>query len=87
MVDPATLEEPHTTWKARFHLREERRADDGSCVRLLQDGNDGSWLIGRAGDPRLDPIPLGAFQSAEAARHWADAEFPGGSWVKAAARR
>ncbi len=69
---------------ARHRLREQKKASDGSCVRLLQDTHDGSWLVGREGDPHLDPLPIGAFQSREAARHWADRTFEGGTWTELA---
>jgi hypothetical protein len=63
------------------YLRRQSRLDDqGRLVVLLRDGHDGSWFISRLGDPKLDPAPLGAFASPEAARRWADAQFHGGSW-------
>ncbi|MEO6951146.1 MAG: hypothetical protein ABI321_04970 [Polyangia bacterium] len=65
---------------AKFELREIREASDGSKVRLFQDVHDASWFAGKAGDSRLEPIPMGSFCSAEAARHWADQTFPGGTW-------
>ncbi len=66
---------------AKFELREIREASDGAKVKLFQDAHDTSWFVGKAGDSKLEPIPLGSFCSAEAARRWADQTFPGGTWV------
>ena len=65
---------------AKFRRRESKRTENGPDVILCQDIHDGSWCIGRVGDRALDPIPLGAFCSAAAARAWADSQFRGGSW-------
>lgn len=66
---------------ASYELRGHKRCGDGTLVRLLQDTNDGSWFIGHDGDPALDPLPMGAFPNAHAARRWADAQFDGGVWT------
>lgn len=60
-----------------------KRADDGSSLVLYQDQVDDSWFVGRPGDEALDPVPMGGFISADAARAWADANFPGGQWSAA----
>lgn len=65
---------------ASYRRRESKQGDDGKTVILYQNIHDGSWFVGRVGDRALDPVPLGAFESAEAARRWADAEFKGGVW-------
>jgi hypothetical protein len=64
---------------ARYRLRAEKAAEDGSRVYLLQDVHDGAWLVGH------DRFPVGSFQSAEAARAWGDEHYKGGTW--AATRR
>lgn len=66
---------------AKFELREIREASDGSKVKLFQDAHDTSWFVGKAGDSKLEPVPMGAFCSADAARRWADQTFPGGAWA------
>ena len=63
-----------------YKRMDEKQADDGSNVILFQDQVDDSWFVGRPGDEGLDPIPMGSFCSAEAARSWADSHFPGGTW-------
>lgn len=65
---------------AAYRLRESKQDDSGSQVILYQDKNDSSWAVGRKDDPGLDPIPMAAFVSADAARKWADAQFKGGTW-------
>lgn len=65
---------------AHYILRERRNDDSGAEVRLYQDANDGSWAVGRAGDAQLDPVPLAAFASSEAARKYADQHFKGSGW-------
>jgi hypothetical protein len=69
---------------ASYKRIEEKRADDGSLLILYKDRHDGSWFVGRPGDNTLDPIPIGAFCSAAAARTWADVHFSGGAWSSAA---
>lgn len=68
---------------AMYQLEEIRRPPDDHEVSLYKDMHDGSWFVGRKGDPALDPVPLGGFASAAAARRWADARFEGGSWQPA----
>lgn len=65
---------------ASYRRRESKQADDGKKVVLYQNVGDGSWFVGRPGDRALDPVPLGGFCSADAARRWADAQFHGGAW-------
>lgn len=65
---------------ATYQRRASKTDEQGKKVLLLRNVNDGSWFIGRVGDHALDPVPLGAFASAEAARSWADAQFHGGAW-------
>jgi hypothetical protein len=65
---------------AKLLLRSEKTASDGSTVTMLQNANDHGWYVGHKGDPRFEPIPLGAFQSKDAARRYADHNFPGGDW-------
>lgn len=65
---------------AKYRRKAEKRADDGSLLILYQDTSDGSWFVGRPGDSTLDPVPMGAFCSAGAARRWADSRFAGGTW-------
>lgn len=64
---------------AKLRPRSAKRAADASSVTLYQD-SAGAWFAGREGDPRVDPVPMGAFISEDAARKWADASFPGGDW-------
>lgn len=64
---------------AHFTPRAEKRDAQGSLVVLYTDDH-AAWFVGRKGDPSLDPHPMGAFRSEEAAKNWADHKFDGGSW-------
>ncbi len=66
-----------------YKMREHKHLSDGSVVTLVQDIAAHGWFVGHFGDPALDPIPLGAFCSREAARHYADRHFAGGVWIPA----
>jgi hypothetical protein len=65
---------------ADFKQMDKKQANDGSILILYQDADDDSWFVGRPGDGALDPVPMGSFRSADAARAWADSQFPGGEW-------
>jgi hypothetical protein len=64
---------------ATFERLGEKKIDD-STVILYRNVQDHAWFVGKTGDPALDPFPLGAFVSKEAAQRWADHHFPGGEW-------
>lgn len=65
---------------ASYEPRESKMDEQGKRVILYRNVSDGSWFVGRVGDRALDPVPLGGFSSAEAARRWADAQFHDGAW-------
>lgn len=72
---------------ASYQRRASKLDEDGRQVLLLRNVADHSWFVGRPGDRSLDPAPLGGFISKEAARRWADAQFPGGAWHRDRAPR
>lgn len=72
---------------ASYKPRESKVDEHGKQVILYRNVNDGSWFVGRIGDRTLDPVPIGGFPSAEAARRWADSAFHGGRWQRQRGRR
>ena len=40
-----------------------------------------AFYVGKKTHGHLDQFPMGAFRSLEAAKRWADREFPGGDWT------
>ncbi len=52
---------------------------EGARVTIWRDAHS-AFYVGRAPDANLERYPMGAFQSLEAAKAWADRSFPGGEW-------
>ena len=52
---------------------------EGAQVTIWRDAHH-AFYVGRAPDANLEEYPMGAFQSFEAAKAWADRSFPGGQW-------
>ena len=65
---------------SHFRPISEKTADDGSHLVISIDGHH-AWFLQRPADREAQANPLGAFQSQQAARTWADREFPGGEWA------
>ncbi len=64
---------------AGFSERSRKKDEDDGIVILYQDGHN-AWFVGKEDDPSCHPRPMGAFISREAAKKWADHNFPGGDW-------
>lgn len=52
---------------------------EGAVVTIWRDAHH-AFYVGRVPDPNLESYPMGAFQSEQAAKSWADRAFPGGDW-------
>lgn len=65
---------------SHFRPVSEKTTDDGSHLVISIDGHH-AWFLQRPADRDAQANPLGAFQSEQAARAWADREFPGGEWT------
>lgn len=52
---------------------------EGAVVTIWRDAHH-AFYAGKEPDPNLESYPMGAFQSEDAAKSWADRAFPGGEW-------
>jgi len=62
-----------------FHPVKQKTSEEGAEITLFRDAHHG-FFIGKKGDSKLEPQPLGAFRSEEAAMNWADRHYQGGTW-------
>lgn len=67
---------------ASFIPKKTKTADDGSQITLCVDGHL-AWFVERPDDRKNHAHPMGAFQSEEDAKRWAEHHFPGGEWTSA----
>lgn len=63
----------------KFKPFAQKKADDGSEIIVFRDLHHG-WFVGKRGDKRFEPQPLGAFITLDVAKQWADRHFDGGDW-------
>jgi hypothetical protein len=59
---------------------QEKKLEDGAVVTIWRDPGHHGYYAGKVPDDKHAKHPMGAFLSLDAARAWAEHEWPGGAW-------